>query len=155
MFTQPLILSGNYETFVLVQPRVVECINRNVELGSAAQETGGILLGSYRGNDIEIHDFTVPFPTDIRTRYMFDRGPLGHQEAAMCVWRASKGTDTYVGEWHTHPEQFPTPSPVDLRTWHLLIARRSLPLVFAIGGERSTWWGLGSAHTIEKLRQAN
>lgn len=39
-------------------------------------------------------------------------------------WRASRGTVRYLGEWHTHPEDYPIPSGLDRSEWRRLAAGR-------------------------------
>jgi integrative and conjugative element protein (TIGR02256 family) len=52
------------------------------------------------------------------------------------AWRQSGGTCTYLGEWHTHPEQHPTPSGIDWQNWQrkLLVDRFTEPIFFVIVG---------------------
>lgn len=110
------------------------------ELG---REAGGIFLGSYRGVHIEITAVTRPLQGDRRERYRFDRNDPGHQAAAKAAWVESGKTTTFTGEWHTHPESNPLPSPRDLQTWRELIAKATDPLVFIILGWSSNWYGVG------------
>lgn len=134
-------------------------LSRNVEEAVAGfigddeirLEAGGILIGSYRGPHIEICDCTTPMPQDIRKPHLFDRRDPGHQAAASDAWRRSGGTDTFVGEWHTHPVPDPTPSTMDLGTWHSIIRRTPAALVFLIAGSRSVWCGIGSKRSIERI----
>ncbi|WP_187274759.1 MULTISPECIES: Mov34/MPN/PAD-1 family protein [unclassified Methylobacterium] len=113
-----------------------------VEIGL---EAGGIFIGSHRGPHIEITACTTPLPSDVRRSNLFDRKDSGHQAAALAAWQSTSGTDTYVGEWHTHPVDDPTPSTRDLRTWQSILARDTDPAVFMIVGRRSVWcaWGHG------------
>src|SRR5882757_868914 len=80
-------------------------------------EAGGILLGCYRGPHVEILECTTPMPLDKRTGHGFVRRDPGHQRAALAAWKASDRTVNFVGEWHTHPEERPSPSRVDRATW--------------------------------------
>lgn len=106
-------------------------------------EAGGIFIGSYRDPHVEIGSCTTPLPRDLRKPTLFDRCDPGHQAAALNAWRESGGTDTYVGEWHTHPVDDPVPSDQDVRTWHAIMRRVSNPLIFLIAGRRSIWCGRG------------
>ncbi|OQP45119.1 hypothetical protein A4D02_34720 [Niastella koreensis] len=82
-------------------------------------ESGGVLLGRFikYSKDIVIDKISVPMKDDICTRYSFKRLSLGHQKMIDEEWTQSKGTCNYLGEWHTHPEEFPIPSNVDTRNW--------------------------------------
>jgi integrative and conjugative element protein (TIGR02256 family) len=51
-------------------------------------------------------------------------------------WKESKGLVRYIGEWHTHPQNHPTPSSIDLREWQQLAVDRhdGRPLLAVIVG---------------------
>jgi integrative and conjugative element protein (TIGR02256 family) len=83
-------------------------------------EAGGLLLGRYiiDSSDIVVDLVTVPMRGDVRNRYSYLRRSRMHQILMEKAWTESKGTCTYLGEWHTHPESIPTPSSVDRHNWH-------------------------------------
>ncbi|WP_315974813.1 Mov34/MPN/PAD-1 family protein [Stenotrophomonas maltophilia] len=60
----------------------------------------------------------------MRLRTFFLRSAIGHAKLALDRWRASRGTVRYLGEWHTHPEDHPTPSGLDRAEWRRLAAGR-------------------------------
>lgn len=91
---------------------------------AADPESGGILLGHVRGENLEVLEATVPTIWDKRMRYLFERMPFGHQLLANDRWTASNGTVRYLGEWHTHPEDWPSPSQLDLTEWRALTKKR-------------------------------
>lgn len=153
MLDGPLILTPDGECLVAIHPKVVETIERWVERGARSREAGGILIGSHRGDHVEVTDCTVPMRRDARTRTLFDRMDGGHQDAAMRAWRSSGGTDSYVGEWHTHPEAHPSPSFLDRWTWSRIMRKSREPVVFAIGGWDSCWWGLGVGSRTVAMRR--
>ncbi|WP_181313824.1 Mov34/MPN/PAD-1 family protein [Phreatobacter cathodiphilus] len=152
MLDQTMMLTPDGVRFVAIHPKVVETIRGWVERGSQSREAGGILIGSYRGDHVEVSGSTVPMERDKRTRGLFDRMDRGHQEAAMQAWRSSGGTESYVGEWHTHPEAHPSPSVLDRWTWDRIMRRVREPVVFAIGGWDSCWWGIGAGARVEVMR---
>lgn len=80
-------------------------------------EAGGVLLGKRRGRHFDVTHLTVPFPTDVRTRTAFNRESSGHQSEASALWTSSGREIGYLGEWHSHPEQDPSPSNIDIRQW--------------------------------------
>ncbi|WP_409527272.1 Mov34/MPN/PAD-1 family protein [Rhizobium lentis] len=114
-------------------------------------EAGGILIGSYRGNHVQVRQCTVPLRRDLRERYLFDRKDRGHQLAATLAWTKSFGTETFVGEWHTHPEDFPTPSMIDRATWGKIVRRRASPIVFLIMGRKGLWAGCGHRGDVKNM----
>jgi integrative and conjugative element protein (TIGR02256 family) len=118
--------------WVLVAYPVVALFEREMKKCLGRSESGGILIGSYRGPHIEITGFTTPAAEDIRHPYRFIKQDPRHQQAATEVWRASDGRDTYLGEWHTHPHGEPCPSTIDTCTWREVVERTKKPMIFAI-----------------------
>ena len=39
------------------------------------------------------------------------------QEKINTIWKQSSGEKTYLGDWHTHPENYPKPSFTDYMTF--------------------------------------
>lgn len=97
---------------------------RHIQANAPDHEAGGILLGSVHGTHMLIEQATVPTACDKRFRYLFERVPFGHEAIALARWTASRGTIRYLGEWHTHPEDYPTPSGLDRSEWNRLSSRR-------------------------------
>jgi len=151
MQDEPLVLSPDGEHLVMVHRAVVERIKARTEKGFSSREAGGILLGSYRGKHIEIFGCTEPMKSDFRTKILFDRKDPGHQAAASSAWKGSGGTDTFVGEWHTHPEPVPSPSWLDRTTWKSQLKRLRMPLVFAIGGWEEIYWCFGERTRLQEM----
>jgi integrative and conjugative element protein (TIGR02256 family) len=120
----------------------------------AKPEAGGVLLGRHLlgTGDIIVDLVTVPMPSDCQSRFRFFRARRPHQAAIDRAWRASGGTCTYLGEWHTHPEQHPTPSWIDRQNWQrkLLVDRFTDPIFFVIMGTLKTrvWEGHRSSGLI-------
>jgi len=122
------------------------------------KEAGGVLLGRYLtdSNDIVVDRITEPNWNDIRGRYKFIRQDIAHQVEIDEAWRESAGTCHYLGDWHTHPEDDPTPSQKDKSDW-----RRKLKediyfnryLYFVIVGIKVTsiWKADNQTGNIEKL----
>lgn len=137
-----MILRANAGNLILLAPRIEGAIAVFVTRRETGLEAGGILIGSYRGPHVDVGDCTTPLPGDVRNPHLFDRRDAGHQSAAYAAWKRSGGTDTFVGEWHTHPVNRPVPSSLDLRTWRALMKRTSRSLVFLIAGYESLWCGL-------------
>jgi integrative and conjugative element protein (TIGR02256 family) len=112
-----------------------------------AMEAGGVLLGRHlRDRSAIIVDaLTTPQPGDRRSHTRFHRARRHHQAAIDEAWRNSGGTCTYLGEWHTHPEQIPTPSDVDWTDWRRRLHKDHYtePLFFIIIGiiEIRVWEG--------------
>ena len=121
-------------------------------------EAGGVLLGRFiiNSKNIIIDKVTVPMFGDKRSRYSFIRGEKMHQRVITNAWRKSAGTCNYLGEWHTHPEEYPTPSNQDIKNWKQILATRifsSQYLYFVIIGtkEIGIWEGSKRKLKIKKL----
>ncbi len=104
-------------------------------------EAGGVLLGRYikGSNDIVVDLVTTPLERDVRSRYRFTRCDPGHQSTVEQLWKESSGTTNYLGEWHTHPEEYPTPSSEDSKNTRRILTLAeydSESLFFAILGTR-------------------
>ncbi len=81
------------------------------QLGRSQPEAGGQLFARFDGPRIIVAEATGPRHTDRRTRtsYLPDRAA----EQREIVERHTCGLN-YVGDWHTHPDSVPKPSPRDL-----------------------------------------
>ncbi|RNB82185.1 hypothetical protein EDM59_21080 [Brevibacillus nitrificans] len=117
------------------------------QLNRYDKEAGGILIGRIlleNGNFI-VDDVSEPMKQDIRTRITFKRAPNGHQEYFDQKWAESQGRCFYLGEWHTHPEPVPNPSPVDILGWKRIMSleHEVETLFFIIIGQRqiNVWFG--------------
>lgn len=126
----------DYRIFVTLSDQVLDVLNKHVQRTEGTPESGGILLGHVRGQNLEILEATVPTIWDKRFRYLFERMPFGHRFVANKRWAASSGTVRYLGEWHTHPEDHPTPSGIDKAEWKKLAENRAdkRPLLAIIAG---------------------
>lgn len=139
---------------VLVEQVVDDDMRRFVAPDEADREAGGILLGHYRGPHIEIVKCTTPLPLDVRSTYQFKRSDPQHQQIATKEWASSGGTVNYVGEWHTHPEDYPSPSFSDkVGWWRRSLSRRPNSLAFIIVGNCATYCGMSNGTRLTVLRR--
>ncbi|WP_407572393.1 Mov34/MPN/PAD-1 family protein [Deinococcus altitudinis] len=114
-----------------------------------ATEAGGMLIGHQPQDttDLVLDRLTIPQPTDQRSRFRFRRSQEAHQELLDLYWMASARTRTYLGEWHTHPEDVPVPSAIDRKSWKKALAEtvafHRMGLLFMIVGRTITriWYG--------------
>jgi integrative and conjugative element protein (TIGR02256 family) len=110
-------------------------------------EAGGILVGTVHEAGLLIKEASEPTGRDVRRQYFFERMPFRHRALARSRWRSSAGTMRYLGEWHTHPQDHPTPSGLDRAEWMQLARKRSdgRPMLAVIVGRRSLYVELVSA----------
>lgn len=134
-FVKTWIVPGT-EHLVYLGQQPLEVFSRYIQQGIDSKEAGGILLGHVRGEHLEIIEATEPSFWDKRFRFLFERMPYFHHRLAMKRWKESNGLVRYIGEWHTHPENYPSPSSIDLKEWQILAADRvdGRPLLALIVG---------------------
>lgn len=122
---------------VYFAPPVLEVYERYIQ-SEAGTEAGGILLGHVRGRHLEVLEATEPTTQDRRLKYFFERMIHGHKSVAERRWRESNGLIRYIGEWHTHPQNVPSPSNVDINEWRTLALCRTdrRPLLAVIVGRQ-------------------
>jgi integrative and conjugative element protein (TIGR02256 family) len=94
-----------------------------IQQRNSDHEAGGVLLGRFIKNatDVVVDEITIPHSSDKSSPTRFYRHQEGHQVFVEKCWRKSEGTCNYLGEWHTHPEDVPHPSGMDLRNWRRLV----------------------------------
>ncbi|MCY1529268.1 hypothetical protein D9M68_644020 [compost metagenome] len=136
--------SGRY---ALIERSVWEFLFSHAQTKPNATEAGGILLGHRAGDHIHVISATGPLPNDRRARLSVDRLDAGHQQIARDAWASSGGTIDYVGDWHTHPQNMPTPSSKDYSEWKKLTRILSRSHLFVIVGSSSNslWLGCSAA----------
>ena len=119
------------------------------------REAGGQLFARFDGPLTVIAEATTPTRIDRRWRSAFE--PNRQKEQRQIDERFVKGLH-FVGDWHTHPEDRPTPSRTDLHSVQecLRQSKHQLKaLVLVIVGRasqpNSVWVGLVSIHGIRRL----
>lgn len=129
---------------ILIEDAVMRLIRTHRQDQPTTAESGGVLLGFRRGSHLQVLLATPPGQDDWRSRTSFYRAAAGHQAAAQEHWKAHGEAGDYLGEWHTHPEDVPTPSTIDLREWSIVMKRNpGKPMIFLIVGRKEEWFGLG------------
>jgi integrative and conjugative element protein (TIGR02256 family) len=129
---------------VLVDKSVLGTLRQTAEDAHFTHEVGGILLGSVRGDYLHIVQATPPQAEDRFSLTRFWRSASGHQQIASRAWKASGETVTYLGEWHSHPERYPSPSSIDHGDWAKQLAKHRRDLVFLIQGKKGLYLACGS-----------
>jgi len=79
----------------------------------------GLLLGRLivDSEDLIADQITEPMAGDRRGRFNFFRKRQPAQNSVNRAWTESCSTLNYLGEWHSHPEDIPSPSGHDLSEW--------------------------------------
>lgn len=138
---------------------LIGSINVYVQNDRYKPESGGVLLGRYIVNslDVVVDTISFPLPGDRATRTTFFRKKRAHQLIIDMEWEASNHTCTYLGEWHTHPEPYPSPSCIDEFNWKRKLKNDivdSDSFFFLIVGtsEMRMWEGHKSSRMISILK---
>ncbi len=115
----PLVFYNTSGGQVKLDRTVIENMHQFAQHGRHSKEAGGVLVGRHiiKSNNIVIDNISTPTTHDRRSHYRFFRSRVDHQSFIDNIWRESRATCNYLGEWHTHPEQIPTPSSLDLSEW--------------------------------------
>lgn len=93
------------------------------QTSARSTEAGGQLFGHVDNDRVHVICATGPYPDDERTRYRYRSNPLAAQRAIEIQNRAGL---LYLGEWHTHAEDFPTASALDHDAMQRLMSNSSL-----------------------------
>ena len=134
------VYSG-YRRCVYVADNVMNTWQAHRQLRQSQPEAFGVLIGttSQDKRTIWIDQVTTPMPGDVGSRYHFELCDLGHQTSVDLAYEQSMGSAIYLGTWHTHPQDDPSPSGVDKNDWRDCLKRnRQRPLLFVIAGIEET-----------------
>lgn len=120
-------------------------------------EAGGIIIGkiTYPDEHYVVEAITEPMESDTRTRFTFFRDAKLHQHAFDNLYKDNEFL-SYIGEWHTHPEDYPLPSITDVLNWKKLLREVDLDgdyMIFIIVGiqEMRVWIGDKRDVSIKRL----
>lgn len=124
---------------------VVAILDFHKQRKSNDHEKGGIVLGKIQDNNIIINRLSVPTELDKSSRYNFERHRLSAQIIIDYEFHNSNKQVTYLGEWHTHPEDNPSPSKTDLKMIQQQILSNIIHtdfLVLMIQGRKKLYFGI-------------
>lgn len=133
------VYSDEYGNLIVFTTEVMIRLYDFRQITPACLEAGGVLIGERRGHHMVVHQISEPGKGDRRSRYGVDRCGKHHQETVNNAFNSSSGIRQYLGEWHTHPENFPSPSNTDLMSWGNLSDTN--PLILLIVGIEGDWVG--------------
>ena len=102
---------------IKISEEVFEKMKSFIQDENHKPEAGGILIGHYlEDNNYSITDVSSPSELDKSSRFNFTRSKKNAQKIINKIFKDSKGKKIYLGEWHTHPEDYPTPSSLDKKS---------------------------------------
>ena len=93
-------------------------------------ENGGILLGKFnkKNNTYIITNISTTNSKDRKGKYFFIRNKKQAQMVIDKYWKISNGEINYLGEWHTHDEQYPTPSFIDKQLVQQMLNNKNIEI---------------------------
>lgn len=150
--TEDLIYSLPDKGYLLLSSHALQQLNGYAQLAPDQPESGGILIGKIRPPHIEITFATTPVTADVQSRYRFIRKDPQHLSLMRSRWEQSGFTETYLGEWHTHPENIPYPSVIDIQEWKQKLPGKGRKEIMMIVGRESIWVGSWDGMQIHTMK---
>ncbi|HLW06562.1 MAG TPA: Mov34/MPN/PAD-1 family protein [Marinilabiliaceae bacterium] len=129
-------ISDNPKRYIIFSEEVINLLKAFQQNTNNSVESGGLLLGKIRGEHFEVTQITTPLSKDRQSKYCFERIDPNHIKIMNRLKKKSNGEITYLGEWHTHIQDIPQPSGIDLNEWHAIKSRRKYVVVFLIVGRK-------------------
>ncbi|MGN7296361.1 ribosomal-processing cysteine protease Prp [Ferdinandcohnia sp. SAFN-114] len=117
---------------VVFSEKVVKVFQSYKQIEKNQHESGGILLGKIYKDLILIDTISEPSEEDKSGRYYFYRNVQKAQRIIEDAWDKSKGERIYLGEWHTHPEDIPTPSSDDKKLLSCMLKDSTMEIDFLL-----------------------
>jgi len=107
-------------------------------------EKGGVLMGKlYPSSNKIIITHALICKNQKSSRYGITLNTKYLQKKILKIWEESEGTITYLGDWHTHPENNPKPSILDFKTFVLNYFTskfdQNLLLYIIVGNNKKNW----------------
>jgi len=96
-----------------ISDSVIEIFNRDKQINKNDNESGGILIGQIKDENIYILKASIPNRFDKASRLYFECNKDAAQIIINYEFYNSGNKSIYIGEWHTHPEDLPKPSFID------------------------------------------
>lgn len=147
-----LVFKDDDGKVVVILEHVLNIMLNYRQLTPTSFEAAGVLIGERRGPHLVICDLSVPGIGDIRSRYQVNRKGKHHQKKVIECFYSSSGFQQYVGEWHTHPEDYPSPSVLDQQSWRDNLIADS-PMVTIILGRKALWVARKESNKLHELRE--
>jgi integrative and conjugative element protein (TIGR02256 family) len=101
-------------------------------------ETGGILIGYWANESVVVITSVIgPGPKALHTPTSFVPDQAYHERELERIYKQSNRTETYLGDWHTHPNESAYLSGLDKHTLKKIAgfkpARLRKPLMLILG----------------------
>jgi integrative and conjugative element protein (TIGR02256 family) len=138
MATAEMAFKDSEDNLVVIMTPVLKKLFSYRQKCFSCTEAAGVLIGERRGSHMIVKSMSEPGLGDLRSRYAVDRTGSHHQAAIDEAFFLSGGILQYLGEWHTHPEDIPSPSVKDKNSWKYQLIE-SDPMILLIVGRKKLW----------------
>jgi integrative and conjugative element protein (TIGR02256 family) len=101
------------DKIIYISDSVIAIFEKHKQIKKNDNESGGILIGQIKGKNIYILRASTPNIFDKSSRYFFECNKDAAQIIINYEFYNSGNRSIYIGEWHTHPENTPSPSSID------------------------------------------
>jgi integrative and conjugative element protein (TIGR02256 family) len=135
---------------------VLHILDKYIQRKLSDPESGGIILGKVTSDTIQIQRLSTPTELDKCSRMNFERHRLSAQIVINYEHANSYGQVAYLGEWHTHPEDYPSPSSTDIKMIKQQFAQNKIHtdfLILLIQGRKSLFAALINKDGIVRASQ--
>ncbi len=140
--------------------QALEYVSQHRQSTPWATEAGGQLFGTINAAEVCVTEASGPYAGDERSRYRYRSNPAAAQRAIED--RHNRGL-LYLGEWHTHAEDYPGASGLDDDAMRRLITNSQLNsnslLLLIVGRARSAAglavWSVSSDAVLQWVLSAN
>lgn len=153
MATMIYLVEGTDQKVILCES-VVRHVRLHRQTRVADPESGGQLFAKVTATEILITRATGPYKEDRVSRYRLTLNRWRQKADIRKLFRAGLH---FVGEWHTHPEPFPSPSSIDLENIQecFVKSRHELSsfLMLIVGTDESEQGLWFSQHNESQFRQ--
>ena len=102
---------GNIE--LSISENVIAIFSSYKQDTKSKNESGGVLFGQTQESNYHLVRASTPNSFDKAGRFWFERNKNAAQILINFEFINSIRKNAYVGEWHTHPEENPSPSDQD------------------------------------------
>ena len=114
-----MIVTESKNRKIKICDQILEEIYSQIQKNDYDPEKGGIIVGreNLNNENIILENISKPLKNDICTRTRYTRKDEGHLKYFEKLYNENNGVYAYWGEWHTHPEDIPHYSIIDLKNW--------------------------------------